>query len=113
MKSEAKRISYVPDTQSPILNTTSQRKVESRIEIKMSRKQLQETKWLFTQYDQNKPTWLRGKFLLNQYRRKSLNDTLREAQLDKAYCDKCRDYEDWAGLLHTLWHDINEEPLCS
>lgn len=106
------RTNYAPSTQSAVLDPTSQSKVSPRIEIKLGRKQLYETQWLFTQYGLSKPTWLRGKFLLNQYRRKCLNDNFREAQLDQAFCGKCSNYEDWAGLLHGVWHDINRSPSC-
>ncbi len=105
-------ILYAPDTQTPILNPASQREVSPKIEIKLGRKQLNETQWLFTQYGLKKPTWLRGKFLLNQYRRKCLNDNLREAQLDKAYCFKCTCADDWSSLLHSLWHEINKVDKC-
>lgn|GEM_PF-1134698 len=107
-----RRINYPLCTQTPILDGTPQRKVASRIEIKLSRTQLREMQWLFTQYGLDKPTWLRGKFLLNQFRRKCLNDNLREAQLDQTYCGKCTEMEDWSHLLHALWHQINGVVPC-
>jgi hypothetical protein len=112
IKKPAGRINYALSTQTRILSTTSQRKVSPKIEIKLGRKQFYETRWLFNQYGLKTPSWLRGKFLLNQYRRKCLNDNLREAQLDKAFCGHCQDKNDWSGLLHSLWHDINGGSSC-
>ncbi len=106
------RTNYAPSTQTQVLSTTSQRNVSPKIEITLGRKQFNETRWLFNQYGQKTPSWLRCKFLLNQYRRKCLNDNLREAQLDKAFCGHCHDKSDWSGLLHTLWHDINGGSSC-
>lgn len=71
-----------------------------------------ETKWLFKQYGHSVPTWLRRKFVTNQRRTKCLNDELREAQLDKVYCDRYTHTDDWAGLLHNLWHEINGVQEC-
>lgn len=112
IQKQAGRMNYAPSTQKQILDTTSLRKVSSKKEIKLGRKQFTETRWLFNQYGLKTPSWLRGKFLLNQSRRKSLNDNLREAQLDKAFCGHCYDKNDWSGLLHSLWHDINGGSSC-
>jgi len=112
MGNNAKRIIYAPDTQTPILDATSQRMVQPRMEIQLNRRQFNETRWLFTQYGLKAPSWLRSKFLLNQYRRKCLNDNLREAQLDRAFCGSCNCLDDWCGLLHLLWHDINGVEKC-
>ena len=99
-------------TQKQILGTTSQRKVAPKTEITLGREQFKEARWLFNQYGLKTPSWLRGKFLLNQYRRKCLNDNLREAQLDKVFCGHCHDKNDWSGMLHSLWHDINGGSSC-
>ncbi len=71
-----------------------------------------ETKWLFKQYGHSVPTWLRKRFVTNQRRSKRINDELREAQLDRAYCGKCSHEDDWASKLHLLWHEINEVEKC-
>ncbi len=108
----AKRINTALGTQKQVSSTTSQRKVSPKIEITLGRQQFKETRWLFNQYGLKTPSWLRGKFLLNQYRRKCLNDNLREAQLDKVFCGHCHDKNDWSGMLHSLWHDINGGSSC-
>lgn len=100
------------DHQTPIYDSTLQRKVSSKIEINITRKQLNAAKWLFEQAGKRKPDWLRKKFYVNQYRRKTLNVELKEAQLDEVYCGHARNEEDWDGLLHTLWHQINGVLLC-
>lgn len=100
------------DTQTKILGATFFRKVQIQSEISITSITLQETKWLFEQYGQEKPGWLRRKFTINQRRRKMLNDLMREAQLDKAYCCKCSCADDWAGMLHILWHQVNEVEKC-
>lgn len=109
---QAGRTNYALSTQTQVLDTTSQRNVSPKIEITLGREQFNETRWLFKQYGQKTPSWLRGKFLLNQYRRKLLNDNLRDAQLDKAFCGQCHDKNDWSGMLHSLWHDINGGSSC-
>lgn len=101
-----------PDQQTPIHDTTLQRKVPSKIEITISPMQLVAAKWLFHQYDQKPPTWLRQKFYINQRRRKTLNVELVDAQLDRAYCGKPQNDLDWDGLLHELWHQINGVSPC-
>lgn len=112
LQKQAGRINYATRTQTQISDMTSQRKVSSKKEITLGRKQFNETRWLFNQYGLKTPSWLRGKFLLNQSRRKSLNDNLREAQLDKVFCGHCQDENDWATLLHLLWHNINGGSSC-
>ena len=101
-----------PDHQTPILGTSSQRKVSSKIEITITRRQLNKAKWLFEQSGKRKPDWLRQKFYIDQRRRKTLNVELKEAQLDEVYCGHARNTEDWDGLLHKLWHQINGVPPC-
>lgn len=111
LKSKAKRIKLAPNPQTPEMDPTLQSKVSSRNEIVLTRKQLVEAKWLFKQCDIKKPTWLRRRTKLNQRRRKALNDVLREAGLDQTLCGTAAT-KDWSGLLHTLWHQVNEVPLC-
>jgi hypothetical protein len=108
----SEHINSAHDHQTPIHDTTLQRKVPSKIEITISPMQLAAAKWLFHQYEQKPPTWLRQKFLINQRRRKTLNVELVDAQLDRAYCGKPQNDLDWDGLLHELWHQINGVPLC-
>src|SRR5262245_54668589 len=105
-------INSAPDYQTPIYDTTSQMKVSSKIEITIKRQQLNEAKWLFNQSCKLKPSWLRQKFLIDQYRRKCLNTELVEAQLDSVFCDKYQNSEEWYDLLHLLWHEINEVQSC-
>lgn len=100
------------DHQTPIHETTSQMKVSSKIEITITRQQLNKAKWLFEQAGKRKPDWLRQKFGIDQRRRKCLNTELAEAQLDKVYCGHHQNPEDWDGLLHELWHQINGVPPC-
>ncbi len=98
--------------QTPIHDTTLQRKVSSKIEITITRRQLNKAKWLFEQAGKRKPDWLRQKFGIDQRRRKTLNVELKEAQLDEVYCGHTQNKEDWDGLLHELWHQINGVPPC-
>lgn len=100
------------DHQTPINDTTSQMKVSSKIEISITRQQLNKAKWLFEQAGKRKPDWLRQKFLIDQYRRKCLNNELAEAQLNEVYCGQAQNNEDWDGLLHKLWHQINGVSSC-
>jgi len=105
-------INYALDTQTKVYDTTLQRKVKSKIEVNITRKQLNKAKWLFEQAGKRKPDWLRQKFHINQYRRKCLNTELAEAQLDEVYCGHAQNVEDWDGLLHRLWHQINGVSSC-
>ena len=98
--------------QTLIKDTTSQMKVSSKIEINITRQQLNKAKWLFEQSGKRKPDWLRQKFLIDQYRRKCLNTELAEAQLDVTYCGHNQNSKDWDGLLHQLWHQINGVSSC-
>jgi len=100
------------DPQTPITDPTLQRKVSSKIEITITRQQLNKAKWLFEQSGKRKPDWLRQKFYINQRRLKHLNTELAEAQLDKVYCGHHQNPQDWDGLLHKLWHQINGVALC-
>lgn len=109
---KVERGKYVPDHQTPIQDQTLQRKVSSKIEITITPQQLGAASWLFFQASVPKPGWLRQKFYINQRRRKILNIELVDAQLDKVYCGHRQDPEDWDGLLHQLWHQINGVSLC-
>ncbi len=105
-------INYALSTQTPIYDPTLQRKVSSKIEITITRQQLNKAKWLFEQAGKRKPDWLRKKFLIDQRRRKCLNTELAEAQLDQVYCSHDQNPKDWDGLLHELWHQINGVTSC-
>lgn len=100
------------DHQTPISDTTLQRKVSSKIEIKITRKQLIAATWLFKQANKQKPGWLRQKFYINQRRRKTLNVELVDAQLDRVYCGQGQDNDGFFSPLHELWHQINGVPSC-
>lgn len=67
---------------------------------------------LFRQYGQPVPGWLRASFRNNQFRRKLLNDLLREANVGKAYCGQCQQSDGWDYYLHCLWHIVNEGMPC-
>lgn len=108
----SEHINSASDHQKPILGTSSQRKVSSKIETTITRQQLMAAKWLFDQYGIKPPTWLRQKFNINQRRRKTLNVQLLDAQLDRAYCGHNQNDLGWDGLLHQLWHQINGVPTC-
>lgn len=101
-----------PDHQKPISDTTLQRKVSSKIEITITRQQLNAAKWLFEQAGKQKPSWLRQKFLIDQRRRRCLNVELLEAGLDRVFCNHCHNTDEWYDLLHKLWHDINGGSSC-
>ena len=105
-------INSASDHQTPIYDTTLQRKVSSKIEINITRQQLSTAKWLFEQAGKPKPNWLRQKFYLDQRRRKCLNVELMEAQLDRVFCNRYRNTDEWYDLLHLLWHDINGGSSC-
>jgi len=104
-------MNYAPDTRTPISVSTSQRKVKPKIVIRLCER-FEITRWLYKQYGLKVPTWLRRTFVLNQYRRKSLNDNLLEAQLDRAFCGKYTATNEWYDQLHSVWHDINRRPSC-
>ena len=108
----SEHINYAPDTQTPISDPTSQRKVKTKTQITLSSEQFKHTRWLYKQYGRKTPSWLRKTFALNQYKRKSLNDILHEAQLDVAFCGKCTDFSEWHDQLHLVWHQINGVPPC-
>lgn len=96
------------------LAPTLQRTVVAKNEIVLSQDQLREATWLFKQYGMQKPGWLRKRFYINQHRRKQLNHVLREAGLDRAWCQQlcCNDNE-WSGQLHRLWHTIQRGAPCT
>jgi hypothetical protein len=104
---------YAPNSPAPISDSTSQRKVKTKIEIKLGYERFNTTRWLYNQYGLKTPTWLRRTFILNQFRRKSLNDNLLEAQLDNAFCGSYTATDEWYDQLHSVWHDINRRPLCA
>lgn len=108
----AEHINSAPDPQTPISNPTLQRKVSSKIEVTITRQQLSVAKWLFEQSGKQKPSWLRQKFYIDQRRRKCLNVELMEAQLDRVFCNRYRNTDEWYDLLHLLWHDINGGSSC-
>lgn len=108
----SEHINSALDHQTTISDTSPQMKVSSKIEITITRKQLNKAKWLFEQSSKRKPDWLRQKFLIDQRRRKCLNTELAEAQLDKVYCGHHQNSQDWDGLLHKLWHQINGGSSC-
>jgi hypothetical protein len=108
-----KRTNYAPDTVRQELTPTLYRKAASKNEVILSHTQLREASWLFNQYDIPKPGWLRTRFVINQHRRKLLNEVLWEASLDGCWCGPQRVNNDWSGQLHKLWHAINGVSLCS
>jgi transposase len=108
----SEHINSALDHQTTISETTSQMKVSSKIVINITRKQLSETTWLFKQYGKRKPDWLRQKFLIDQRRRKCLSMELVEAQLDRIFCDRYQNTDEWYDLLHLLWHNIHGEQSC-
>lgn len=101
-----------PDTKTAILVPTSLGKVKTKIEVCLCDEQYRSVRMLHKDYGLAMPTWLRKKFIINQYRRKYLNDPLREAQLDKVFCGKAGNTDDWWDSLHSVWHDINGSPSC-
>lgn len=108
----SEHINSAPDYQTTIKDTTSQMKVSSKIEITITRQQLNAAKWLFEQAGKQKPSWLRQKFLIDQRRRRCLNVELLEAGLDSVFCNHYHNTEEWYDLLHKLWHDINGGSSC-
>ncbi|HKR82243.1 MAG TPA: hypothetical protein VJR27_04580 [Candidatus Saccharimonadales bacterium] len=108
----SEHINSAPDHQTPILASTSQREVKTKTQIKLSSEGFKHTRWLYKQYGRKTPSWLRKTFVLNQYRRKSLNDMLHEAQLDDAFCGKYAGTNEWHDQLHLVWHAINRRPSC-
>lgn len=89
------------------LAATFQRKVSSKNEIVIGNKCRQWAAYLFRQYDKPVPGWLRVRLIINQRRRKQLNDLLWEANVGKAYCGQCLKSDEWDYHLHCLWHLIN------
>lgn len=119
LKSSQQNRTQVPDpayyrdvAQKPKQGSTLQRKVFSKSQIIITRPQLHEAAWLFKKYGLPKPGWLRERFRINQRRRRTLNGALREAGLDRVLCDSPVATQGWSGLLHTLWHQVNEVKLC-
>ncbi len=86
--------------------------VRAKSEVSLTRAQLNEATWLFKQYGLQKPGWLRTRFVVNQRRRKQLNEVLREAGLDSIWCGAHCDANDWSALLHRLWHTVNGRHKC-
>lgn len=91
----------------PKVGGTLYRKDSSKTQMNITRTQLHEASWLFTQYGLAKPGWLRRQFISNQRRRKLLNQVLWEAGLDRYWCGLQCHSGDWSGELHKLWHQLN------
>ncbi len=111
-QNDSEHTNSAPDHQTPISDTTLQRKVSSKIEITITPKQLLAATWLFKQAELKKPGWLRQKFYINQRRRKTLNVELVDAQLDRVYCGHGQDNDGFFSPLHELWHQINGVSSC-
>lgn len=109
---EAKRPTTHVGQEKPKTALVLQRSFSPKTEIILSPTQRHEAAWLFEQYEQPKPRWLRKKFLIDKYRRKKLNDVLCLAGLDGYACGTPCASEGWSGEVHTLWHKINGRPLC-
>lgn len=88
------------------ITSTLQGESQPRIEISQSRRQLKEVRWLFDQYGEAKPGWVRMRFITNRRRTKLLNDILANAGLDEAWCLWVADDEEWSTLLHEFWHQL-------
>lgn len=112
MQDGSGRINYAPDTQAQVSSPTSQSKVKTKTQITLGSEQFNYTRWLYKQYGYKTPSWLRKSFVINQYRRKSLNDILHEAQLDSVFCGKSTGSSEWHDQLHLVWHDINGGSSC-
>ncbi len=112
-QNEPEHINSALDHQTTISDTTSQMKVSSKNEITITRQQLAAAKWLFVQAGKPKPSWLRQKFYIKQQRRKCLNVEIVEAQLDRIFCERYQNTEEWYDLLHLLWHNIHGEQSCN
>ncbi len=82
-------------------------------EIKLTRQQLNELTQLFKDYAKKKPGWLRQSFLINQRRRKLLNNVLADAGCDVLVCGTLSPGSDWFYSLHAGWHLINNQSLCA
>lgn len=91
----------------PRIEPTLQRKVKPKSEIIITRVQLFWVTYLFKQYGLAKPHWLRRHFIINQRRRKLLNDVLYEANVGSDFCGQCTTTDDWSYHLHSLWHKCN------
>lgn len=92
---------------------TSQRTVRSKIKVSITKPQRDWVAYLFRQYDKPVPGWLRTSFVINQRRRKLLNDIFKEANVDGGYCGQCIYQDDWSYHTHCVWHVLNEIPICS
>ena len=96
----------------PILAPTLYREVTTKKEISITRRQLAEITKLYSDSFSKKPGWLRQKFYIDQRRKKHLNNLLYESGLDNSWCGHCCAMDNWAGMLHSFWHEINGEQLC-
>lgn len=107
-----RRSKYTLEPVQQELVPTLQRKVSAKSEITLTRTQLREAVCLFRDYGMVKPGWLRTHIVINQRRRKTLNDVLVEAGLAANWCGNpyCVN-DDWSGLLHKLWHAVNGRQL--
>ena len=73
---KSQTINYGSDSRKSISSSTLQIKVTPKTEVLITRRQLIWVTYLFKQYGITKPHWLRRKFLINQRRRKLLNDSV-------------------------------------
>ena len=86
---------------------TSQIKVKSKRQIIITKQQRYWAANLFKQYGLPIPGWLRTTFIINQRRRKLLNDILWEANLGSDFCGHCQSSDDFSYHLHCLYHCVN------
>lgn len=108
----AKGTHYHNEGEQPFFGQTSQIKVEPKTYIKLCSTTRNELAWLLKQYGESVPTWLRKKFVINQFRRKALNKAFCESQLDVTHCERLSPEDDWSTYLHLAWHQINGVELC-
>lgn len=97
----------------PTSEPTLQLKVKPKSEIIITRAQLYWATYLFKQYGLAKPHWLRRQFIINQRRRKLLNDVLYEANVGSDFCEQYTSTCDWSHHLHSFWHTVNGVQLCT
>jgi hypothetical protein len=91
---------------------TLQPEVSTKNQIIITADELREVTWLFKQYGMLKPGWLRQRFVINQRRKKALNDVLRESGMEGLWCGKLCKTDDWVAQLHGVWHLVNGRPSC-
>lgn len=91
---------------------TLHRRTYKKSEIHITRRQLDELIRLFKDYNIEKPGWLRQRFKIDMRRRKKLNQILLESSCDSSACSTNLESGNWSCLLHEVWHQINEMPIC-